>query len=84
MLRDFQKLQTRSCWLRLSTTICVLSAIGCLSGCATRTVVAPQAEIPQKLLEQELPNSKSWSAEWLKLLQDVETLLNGAQKSTTH
>ena len=79
-----QKLPTLSYWRRLSTTICALSAIVCLPGCGTPTMVEVPKTIPQTLLEPELQNSKNWSDEWLKLLHDAETVLNGAPKSTTH
>lgn len=78
-----QKLPTRSFLLRVSTTICALSAIVCLPGCGTPTVIEVPKTIPQTLLEPELQNSKAWSAEWLKLLRDAETVLSGAPKSTT-
>ena len=78
-----RKLPIRSTLLRLSTTICALSAIVCLPGCGTPTVVEVPKTIPQTLLEPELQNSKNWSDEWLKLLRDAETVLNGVPKSTT-
>lgn len=84
MQKDFQKQRTRLTWRRLSTTICVLSLIGLAPGCATRTVTAPPAEIPQTLLVEELPSWKAWFKDWLTLVQSAADSISDAQQTTTH
>ena len=84
MLKGFQKRRTLSYWRRLSTTICVLSLIVLAPGCATRTVTAPPVEIPQTLLKSELPDWKTWFADWLTLVQSAADSISGAPQNTTH
>ena len=84
MQKDFQKQRTRLTWRRLSTTICVLSLIGLAPGCATRTVTAPPAEVPETLLESELPSWKAWFADWLTLVQSAADSISDAPQTTTH
>ena len=84
MLKGFQKRRTLSYWRRLSTTICVLSLIVLAPGCATRTVTAPPAEIPETLLKSELPDWKAWFKDWLTLVQSAADSISGAPQNTTH
>ena len=84
MLKDFRKQRTRLTWRRLSTTICVLSLIVLAPGCATRTVTAPPAEIPQTLLKSELPDWKTWFVDWLTLVQSAADSISDAPQTTTH
>ena len=84
MLKDFQKQRTRSTWRKLSTTICVLSLIVLVPGCATRTVTAPPVEIPQTLLAEELPSWKAWFKDWLTLVQSAGDSISDAPQTTTH
>ena len=84
MQKDFQKQRTRLTWRRLSTTICVLSLIVLAPGCATRTVTAPPAEVPETLLESELPSWKAWFADWLTLVQNAADSISDAPQTTTH
>lgn len=84
MLKDFQKRLTLSYWRRLSTTICVLSLIVLAPGCATRTITAPQAEIPETLLVEELPSWKAWFKDWLTLVQSAADSISDAPQTTTH
>ncbi len=83
MLKVSLKLPTLSTSLRLSTMICALSLTVLAQGCATRTVPAPQAEVPQTLLTKELPNWKSWFANWLTLVQSAADCINEPQQTTT-
>lgn len=83
MQRDWLRQLTRSTLRRLSTTICVVSLIALAPGCATRAVVAPQAEIPQTLLAEELPSWRSWFKDWLSLVQSAADSINGAPATTT-
>ena len=75
--------RTPSYWRSLSMTLCVLSGIVFLPGCATTTPVAVTKEIPSKLLEPELPGANAWSADWLKLVRDAATDGSAAQSSMT-
>ena len=83
MLKDFRKQPIRSTWLKLSTTIYALSLIVLAPGCATRTVTAPPPEIPQTLLESELPDWKAWFKDWLTLVQSAADSISDAPKTTT-
>ena len=82
MQKDFQKQRTRSTWRRLSTTICAVSLIVLAPGCATRTVTAPPAEIPQTLLAEELPSWKAWFKDWLTLVRNAADAISGVQQTT--
>lgn len=84
MLKDFQKQRTRSTLRKLSTTICALSLIVLAPGCATRTVTAPPAEIPETLLVEELPSWKTWFADWLTLVRNAADFISAAPQTTTH
>ena len=59
--------------------LCVLSVIGCLSGCSTVRVAEPLPAIPETLLVPELPLVKNWSNDFLNLLRSAETDGSAAQ-----
>lgn len=83
MQKGFQRQRTRSTWRKLSTTICVLSLIGLVQGCATQTVAEAPKEIPQTLLAEELPSWKAWFESWLTLVQSAADCISGAPPTTT-
>ena len=64
--------------------LCVLSVIVCFSGCSTVRVAQPLPAIPETLLEAESPLARSWSNDFLSLLQSAETDGSAAPQSTTH
>ena len=83
MQTDLHKQRTRSTLRRLSTTICAVSLIGLVQGCATRTVTAPPAEIPETLLKSEFPDWKAWFKDWLTLVQSAGDSISGVPQTTT-
>ena len=68
MQRNLQPRQTRFSWLRVSTTLCAVSATLSAAGCAVQPVAVDKAW-PTELVQPELPAWRQWSqtyTNWLK------------------
>lgn len=75
---------TQSTRRKTSTLVLSLSAMLLLSGCAKSTkLVCENPQVPQTLLQEELPLVNEWHQSFLRLLSNAEKDGNGAQLEKT-